>query len=189
MSVSERFFFVLRLWPYIVPLFTVYAAEYALQSGTWTAIGFPVDDIHSRDRFYEFSNWMYQAGVFLSRSSGTLWTAPIWILWLMPGLQCVNLIMFTKVAASHNSAASWLYTPGSLYIGAFYSGLLGGACYINAYTRICKDFPLQYQEIALSSTSVGESLGIFMADILGLFIQSCLYQANGLDGALVQCPI
>jgi hypothetical protein len=45
----------------------VYAAEYALQSGTWSAIGFPLDDIEARDRFFEYSNWMYQLGVFLSR--------------------------------------------------------------------------------------------------------------------------
>ncbi|CAJ1953494.1 unnamed protein product [Cylindrotheca closterium] len=187
MTAYQRFYFVVRLWPYIVPLFTVYASEYALQSGTWTAIGFPVDDVKSRDRFFQFSNWMYQAGVFLSRSSGTLWTAPIWILWLMPGLQCVNLALFSYVA-SHASTTS-LYNPATLYFGAFYAGLLGGACYINAYTRICKDIALEYQEFALSSTSVGESLGIVVADILGLFIQACLYRTNGLDGAIVQCPL
>ena len=27
------------LWPYMVPLLLVYFAEYAMQSGTWTAIG------------------------------------------------------------------------------------------------------------------------------------------------------
>jgi len=187
MTVYQRFCFVLRLWPYIVPLFTVYASEYALQAGTWTAIGFPVTDVESRDRFFEFSNWMYQAGVFLSRSSGTLWTAPIWILWLMPGLQCVNLALFSYVASHANTTS--LYSPTTLYFGAFYTGLLGGLSYINSYTRICKDISLEYQELALSSTSVGESLGIVVADILGLFIQSCLYRTNGLDGAIVQCPI
>jgi battenin len=187
MSGYQRFCRVLQLWPYIVPLFTVYAAEYALQSGTWTAIGFPVDDVASRDRFYEFSNWMYQAGVFVSRSSGTLWTAPLWILWVMPGLQSVNVVIFYNVAS--HAETSVLYSPGILYCGAFYAGLLGGSCYINAYKRICKDLPPLHQEFALSSTSVGESLGIVVADILGLFIQSCLYQINGLDGTLVECPL
>lgn len=27
------------LWPFMVPLFVVYFAEYAMQSGTWAAIG------------------------------------------------------------------------------------------------------------------------------------------------------
>eukprot|EP00980_Cylindrotheca_fusiformis_P021207 scaffold8150_cov118-Cylindrotheca_fusiformis.AAC.16 len=186
LSGYKRFCLVLQLWPYIVPLFTVYAAEYALQSGTWTAIGFPVDDKASRDRFYEFSNWMYQAGVFLSRSSGTLWTAPLWILWVMPGLQSVNVVIFYNVASHADSSA--LHSPGILYFGAFFAGLLGGSCYINAYKRICRDLPLSRQEFALSSTSVGESLGIVVADVLGLFIQSCLYKTNGIGGAVVQCP-
>ena len=33
-----------------------------------------MDDPNSRDRFYEFANWCYQGGVFVSRSSGTLFS-------------------------------------------------------------------------------------------------------------------
>lgn len=40
-----------------------------VQSGVWTAIGFPVTDAAARARFYEYSNWCYQGGVFISRSS------------------------------------------------------------------------------------------------------------------------
>jgi hypothetical protein len=58
MEPLEKFWFVLTLWPYMVPLFVVYAAEYALQSGVWTSIGFPVDDAEERAVFYQFSNWM-----------------------------------------------------------------------------------------------------------------------------------
>ena len=46
---------------YTIPLFVVYAAEYALQSGTWTAIGFPVDNKRARETFYEYSNWVVSA--------------------------------------------------------------------------------------------------------------------------------
>ena len=56
----------------MVPLFLVYAAEYAMQSGVWSSIGFPIADAAARHRFYVAANWMYQAGVFLSRSSGML---------------------------------------------------------------------------------------------------------------------
>jgi battenin len=58
MTVLERATFVSTLWPYIIPLFVVYAAEYSLQAGTWTAIGFPVSSERARDDFYEYSNWM-----------------------------------------------------------------------------------------------------------------------------------
>lgn len=43
------------------------------QSGTWTAIGFPTEDLLARQRFYAASNWCYQAGVFVSRSSGLVY--------------------------------------------------------------------------------------------------------------------
>jgi battenin len=183
----QRLYMVLSLWPYMVPLFVVYAAEYALQAGTWTAIGFPLQDQEARDSFYEFSNWMYQAGVFVSRSSGTMYTAPMWVLWLMPALQSINVIFFSTVA-SHPDA-SWIYNPNVLYPLCFYVGLLGGAVYISGYKRICADLPVQHREFSLSATSVAEGAGILVADILGLFIQSCLYQVNGLQGAVVTCPL
>ena len=64
-----------------------------------------------------------------------------------------------------------------------------GAVYIQGYQRICQDLPVLYREFALSATSAGESIGIVFADILGLFIQACLYQTNGIKGAMVSCPV
>ena len=187
LSATERFKLVLGLWPYTIPLFAVYAAEYSLQSGAWTAIGFPLESVLSRDQFYEFSNWMYQAGVFVSRSSGTLCTIPLWVLWLMPSLQVVNLVVFCFVA-SHPSIPA--YQPVILYAGAFYTGILGGAVYIHGYKRICLDIvPIDLREFSLSATSVAESIGVLVADSMGLVIQGCLYEVNGLKGALISCPL
>mmetsp|Transcript_25528 Transcript_25528/g.37454 ORF Transcript_25528/g.37454 Transcript_25528/m.37454 type:complete len:502 (+) Transcript_25528:253-1758(+) len=183
LSTTERLRLVLSLWPYMIPLFTVYAAEYALQAGTWTAIGFPVDEKESRDQFYAYSNWLYQAGVFVSRTSGAFFTAPMWVLWLMPFLQCVNLIFFYAVATTH------FWYNYTLLIPCFYVGLLGGAVYVNGFTRINLDLPVETREFALSSASVADTFGIVFADSVSLFIQSCLYQANSIDGAAVQCPV
>ena len=44
-----------------------------VQTGAWSAIGFPVEDAAARDRFYKTAGWLYQAGVFVSRSSGLLY--------------------------------------------------------------------------------------------------------------------
>ena len=41
MAWGERLFQTVNLWPYMVPLVAVYFAEYAMQTGTWTAIGKP----------------------------------------------------------------------------------------------------------------------------------------------------
>eukprot|EP00551_Chaetoceros_affinis_P012211 CAMPEP_0203665878 /NCGR_PEP_ID=MMETSP0090-20130426/3027_1 /ASSEMBLY_ACC=CAM_ASM_001088 /TAXON_ID=426623 /ORGANISM="Chaetoceros affinis, Strain CCMP159" /LENGTH=624 /DNA_ID=CAMNT_0050529595 /DNA_START=31 /DNA_END=1905 /DNA_ORIENTATION=+ len=186
MSVGERLKFTLSLWPYMVPLFVVYAAEYALQSGVWTAIGFPVDAEEARNSFYTNSNWAYQVGVFVSRSSGAFWIAPMWVLWLMPLLQCANLVFFYFVATYHYY---FWYNNGLLLMVCFYVGLLGGSVYVNGYMRINKDLPLAKREFALSTVSVDDNLGIVCADLSGLFIQSCLYESNEISGSVVSCPI
>jgi battenin len=188
LSMKQRFHFVLGLWPYTIPLFLVYAAEYACQAGAWTAIGFPVDSVEARSQFYEQSNWLYQAGVFLSRSSGTLFTVNQFSLWLMPALQVINLLCFS-LAASHKPGFSFLYQRPIFLFGSLYTGLLGGAVYVHGYKRILQDIsPADYTEFALASTSVAEGLGVLVADVMGLFLQSCLYASNGLTGALVECP-
>lgn len=183
MDASQRFKLTLSLYPYIIPLFLVFAAEYTMQAGTWTAIGFPITDVKARNDFYFAANWTYYAGVFVSRSSGTLFTAPMWLLWLMPILQCINVAFFWIVAAHHVFYNWWLL------IGCFYTGLLGGAVYVHGFTRICIDLPKEHTEFALSATSVGECFGILAADVCGLFLQSCLYAINGLSGAAVVCPV
>lgn len=133
----------------------------------------------------------YQAGVFISRSSGTLGTAPMWLLWTMPFLQCVNVFFFAYVAADNDYYEDqWWYSFSILMIPCFYVGLLGGAVYVHGYKRICADFAcVDRREFALAATSVAESFGIVCADILSLFIQSCLYSINHITGAMVTCPI
>eukprot|EP00554_Chaetoceros_debilis_P012763 CAMPEP_0194120850 /NCGR_PEP_ID=MMETSP0150-20130528/44668_1 /TAXON_ID=122233 /ORGANISM="Chaetoceros debilis, Strain MM31A-1" /LENGTH=506 /DNA_ID=CAMNT_0038813047 /DNA_START=55 /DNA_END=1572 /DNA_ORIENTATION=+ len=166
MTPMERFELTLSLWPYMVPLFVVYFTEYSLQSGVWPAIGFPVDDEDARDSFYVISSWCYQAGVFISRSSGTFFTAPMWAIWLMPVLQAMNLIMFCLIASHH-----FWYIPSLLYVIAFYVGLLGGGVYVHGYKRINADMPRHVREFALSTTSMADDLGVAFADLCGLFIQ------------------
>ena len=53
-------FTMVELWPYTIPLVVVYASEYAMQSGTWTAMGFPVKDKDARADFYLYANLSYQ---------------------------------------------------------------------------------------------------------------------------------
>mmetsp|Transcript_27008 Transcript_27008/g.40361 ORF Transcript_27008/g.40361 Transcript_27008/m.40361 type:complete len:112 (+) Transcript_27008:1663-1998(+) len=107
----------------------------------------------------------------------------MWALWLMPFLQCVNVIFFYAVATTH------FWYNYTLLIPCFYVGLLGGAVYVNGFTRINLDLPVETREFALGSASVADTFGIVFADAVSLFIQSCLYQANSIDGAAVQCPV
>lgn len=183
MKNTERFYLVLSLWPYMVPLFVVYAAEYALQSGVWTAIGYPYNDEQHRRSFYLASSWLYQAGVFISRSSGAFFTVPMWFLWLMPILQTLNLVLFYLNATFHTLQNNYLF------VGCFYAGLLGGAVYVQGYSRISRDLPVSIREFALASASVADSFGIILGDTTGLLLQACLYRANQIEGAVAICPI
>lgn len=190
LSIAERFQLIQTMcWPYMVPLFLVYAAEYACQAGAWTSIGFPVTSKAARSAFYEQSNWLYQLGVFLSRSSGTLFSVNMLVLWFMPMLQVVNLVLFSMTAATGTEPTQGLlYHQPVLLLASFITGLLGGAVYIHGYKRIVADVPTAYTEFCLASTSVAEGFGILVADVAGLFLQSCLYRKNGITGALVRCP-
>mmetsp|Transcript_10177 Transcript_10177/g.14622 ORF Transcript_10177/g.14622 Transcript_10177/m.14622 type:complete len:106 (-) Transcript_10177:137-454(-) len=105
------------------------------------------------------------------------------MLWVMPMLQLVNLCIFWSISINH------FWYDYSLLIMCFVVGLLGGGVYVQGYNRINADMPKELREFALSSASVADSVGILVADISSLFIQSCIYQSNGINGAVVDCPL
>ena len=182
MSARERLLQTLALWPYTIPLFSVYAAEYVMQAGVWSAIGLPsVTDAASRQRFYSASNWCYQAGVFISRSSGMAWQVERKLLWAMPVAQLGLLAVFISIAISH-----WWYN-WSLLVPCFMAGLLGGAVYVNAFTLIAREVEPQYREFSLGAASVADSAGIAVADVVSVFLQGCLFAWNGIKGADFTC--
>lgn len=181
MTFKEKFMFVLGLWTYTVPLFLVYFAEYAMQSGVWTSIGFPVEDEEARHRFYVYANWMYQGGVFVSRSSGTVWQAEKPMLWAMPGMQMAFLLFFGCVSV-YQILYNW-----ALLLPCFCTGLLGGAVYVNAFTLISRDVASEYKEFSLTAASVSDSIGVAAADVAGIILQGCLFKVNGLEGADFKC--
>ena len=98
-------------------------------------------------------------------------------------LQLVNLCFFWFVSIYH------FWYDYSLLIVCFVVGLLGGGVYVQGYNRINVDMPKELREFALSSASLADSVGILVADITSLYIQSCIYQTNGVDGAKVSCPL
>jgi battenin len=175
----------------------------------WSAIGFPVTSTTARAQFYHYSNWSYQLGVFVSRSSGNLFSVSLSVLWLMPMLQVANLVFFLL-----NSIHHYWYNY-SLLLPCFFAGLLGGGVYVQGYSRLNLDFPISLREFAIASAGVADSLGILVADIASLFIQvnfvtlcvivysiqcirivffhrsllqSCIHDRNGIKGAAVKCP-
>jgi battenin len=183
LTVREKLRFIATLGPYIVPLTVVYFAEYTMQTGVWSAIGFPVDSTEARARFYSAAGLAYQSGVFVSRSSGVLFQATRGVLYLMPALQTLLLAFFVAVSALH------FWYNWSLLVLCLFAGLLGGGVYVNAYTLLSREMPASHVELALAAVSVGDTVGVMLADCVGLVLQGCLYSINRLPGAAidVQC--
>ena len=68
-----------------------------------------------------------QIGVFISRSSGMLFTPSLRVLWLLPVLQCLLFTFFTIDAISHFRYDYGLCAP------AVVVGLLGGGVYVHGF--------------------------------------------------------
>ena len=174
MTARERLTESLKLWKYGVPLFIVYFAEYATQSGTWAAIGFPITDPKSRDLFYEYANWMYQVGVFCSRSSGLIFKADLKTIWLLPLIQVALLLFFL-----HDAYFQWWYNWW-LLVPAFCVGLIGGAVYVGAFALIADEVEPRLKEFSMSTTLVANTVGILMSNVVGLIIERALYKYHNI---------
>ena len=181
---KEKIKIMLSLWRFMIPLIVVYLAEYCLQSGIWPGIGIPeIQSEDDRKNFYNFSNWLYQVGVLISRSSGTLIPPSTSLLWVLAGLQIVMAIFFTCVAMFQLLLGEGVL----LYILCVFVGLLGGSVYVSGFSQICNKSKPEEKEISMAIASISDTLGICLADIFGLFIQGCLYRYNNIPGATFQC--
>ena len=167
---------VLSLWPYMLPLSLVYFFEYALQSGVWAAVGFPLVNKGARKKFYDYSNTVYQLGVFFSRSSGLLCKTSYRTLALMPAIQGVLFVLFWC-----NAIWMWLYNY-TLMIPCFLVGLIGGSIYVGMFSLLSElegESPAT-REFNLTATSLGDSIGIILSNIAGIFIQKSIYAYHGI---------
>jgi battenin len=181
-SITDGFQISLSLWPYMIPMILVYTTEYAMQAGTWAAIGFPLEDPQARALFYRNSGFAYQCGVFLARSSGTLcqvhYTSGLFCLAFM---QALMLVFFWCVAEFQFFYNWWLLCL------CFFVGCIGGTVYLNSFTLLASE--IVEKEFALAVASISSTIGILCADIVGLLLQGCLYSLHHLPGATVpvQC--
>ena len=157
----------------------VFFAEYVMQSGVWSAIGFPPDSSSAREEFYAYANWSYQLGVFLSRSSGMLFQPSLTMLWYLPLLQTLLLGFFWVDAIVE------LWYGYSLLVLCVIAGLAGGAIYVHGFKLLSASQQSNTRELACSSAIVASDLGVLIGSIAGLYIQACIYARQDIDGASV----
>jgi battenin len=165
--------------PYMVPLFLVYVAEYAINQGVAPTLLFPLDESPFKEfrGFYPFYGFLYQLGVFVSRSSTPF--IRIHHLYLPTLLQVGNFFLLMLHALFFFIPSVYL-----VFLIIFWEGLLGGAVYVNCFAEILENVPVEDREFSLGAASVSDSAGICIAGMIGIVLEPwlCSYQvANGRD--------
>lgn len=156
-------------FPFMLPLLLVYVAEYTINQGVSPTLLFPLPDTpfsHYRS-FYPFYNFLYQLGVFISRSSTPFFR--IHNLYFPSLLQCLNLVLLTL-----HSLYDFIPNVYVVFIVVFWEGLLGGLVYVNTFAEIQQKVPLEDREFSLGATTVSDSGGICVAGFIGMALEVAL---------------
>ncbi|KAL7908304.1 Batten's disease protein Cln3 [Trichoderma velutinum] len=165
--------------PYMAPLLLVYVAEYTINQGVSPTLLFPLESSPFKEfrEFYPFYGFLYQVGVFISRSSTSF--IRVHYLYLPSLLQVANLVLLTLHAIFFFIPSVYI-----VFIIIFWEGLLGGAVYVNCFAEIMENVPAEEREFSLSATTVSDSGGICIAGLISIVMETslCDYQvAHGRD--------
>jgi battenin len=157
-------------FPYMLPLLLVYIAEYTINQGVSPTLLYPLGPgvpFSAYRQFYPFYNFLYQIGVFISRSSTPF--VRIHNLYLPSFLQILNLGVLTS-----QSLWNWIPSVYLVFVIVFWEGLLGGAVYVNTFAEIMDRVPDGEREFSLGATSVSDSGGICVAGFVGMVLEGAL---------------
>lgn len=165
--------------PYMLPLLLVYVAEYTINQGVAPVLLFPLESSPFTEyrEFYPMYGFLYQIGVFISRTSIAF--IRVRHLYLPSILQVANLVLLLC-----HALFNFIPTVYLVFIIVFWEGLLGGAVYVNTFAEIMENVPVSEREFSLGATSVSDSGGICIAGFIGIAIEGWLCQwqvANGRD--------
>lgn len=153
----------------MLPLLLVYIAEYTINQGVAPTLLFPLDDspFSAFREFYPTYNAVYQAGVFISRSSIPF--IRIHHLYAPSLLQVLNLAVLTLQAIIFFIPNVWV-----IFGLIFWEGLLGGLVYVNTFAEISDNVPIADREFSLSATTVSDSGGICIAALISMVFEKSL---------------
>ncbi|KAI1750401.1 Batten's disease protein Cln3 [Xylaria castorea] len=162
-------------FPYMLPLFLVYVAEYIINQGVSPTLLFPLESSpfsELRD-FYPMYGFLYQVGVFVSRSSIAF--IRVRQLYFASLFQVGNLVLLTL-----HSLLNFIPNVYVVFVIVFWEGLLGGAVYVNTFAEIMENVPFSEREFSLGATSVSDSAGICVASFISMAMEVwlCNYQVQ-----------
>lgn len=160
LSFQERWTVFKGLLRYITPLVLVYFAEYFINQGLFELLYFRNTSL-SHAQQYRWYQMLYQAGVFVSRSS--LQCCRIRFTWVLALLQCLNLAFLLA-----DVCLSFLPSIYLVFIIILYEGFLGGAAYVNTFHNIALETSDKHREFAMEAACISDTLGISMSGVLAL---------------------
>ena len=152
--------------PFMLPLLLVYIAEYTINQGVSPTLLFPLKQSPFRQfrAFYPAYNAIYQAGVFISRSSTPFFR--VHNLYLPSLLQVGNLVLLTA-----HAILNFIPNVYIIFLIIFWEGLLGGLVYVNTFAEISDTVPIEDREFSLSATTVSDSGGICIAGCISMVFE------------------
>jgi battenin len=163
------------IMPYMLPLLLVFWSEYTINQGILPVLLFPLDKTPFtaiRDHYVVYQV-LYQVGVFISRSSIQL--VRIRYISILSLLQCLNLILLLVSTWWSLIPSVWI-----VFVLVLWEGLLGGACYVNAFDNIRSQVDPAYREFAMGACSLADTVGIFVAALTSMIVRPilCQHQVN-----------
>lgn len=159
---TDKWKIIKSVLKYMLPLAVVYFAEYFINQGLYELIYFP-NIAMSHSAQYRLYQMLYQAGVFVSRSSVRCFK--IRHIWILACLQC-GVAIFLLVGVAYVFLPSVTLPGISLII--LFEGLLGGAAYANAFNNIAVESKPEDQEFAMSVGCVSDTLGISLSGAVSI---------------------
>ena len=165
-SLKTSYFRSPNTYTYIV---LVYIAEYTINQGVSPTLLFPIEDTPFTEyrQFYPMYAFLYQLGVFISRSSSPF--IRVHNLYAPSFLQVGNLVLLGLQSMFAFFPSVWL-----VFLVVLWEGLLGGAVYVNTFAEIMDKVPEGEREFSLGATSVSDSAGICIASLLGMVVEPWL---------------
>lgn len=160
----RQYFFI-----YMLPLSVVYFAEYVINQGVAPTMLFPLTETPFttfRDSYVAYGT-IYQVGVFISRSSGSV--IRLKNLYLLGLLQVINLAICILQSIFMFMPSIWI-----VFIIILYEGLLGGAGYVNTFMSVSEEVQSNEREFALGCVGISDSFGIVMAAGISLWLEPTL---------------
>lgn len=158
--------------PYMIPLCTVYISEYVINQGVSPTLLYPLDGLphwlfKSYRDIYVVYGFLYQLGVFISRSSVNFGFRFKKLYWLS-FLQFFNVLL-TVYQSVYDVP---FVTIWPLLILILYEGLLGGLLYVNTFMSVSEQVPKSKREFSMGCVGISDSFGVMLAGCMNWWLET-----------------